>query len=106
VLVACIAAVSSSCREPQPSGPAATTAVTTTIAPQPTAPPSPASRADLMGPTAPLLLELGGRYLCDQRVYPAGAGPHISAWEWAFDDDPGVLTEKLAKRLSDAEREE
>ena len=59
-----------------------------------------------VGPTAPLLLELGGRYLCDQRVYPAGAGPHISAWEWAFDDNPGVLTEKLAKRLSDAEREE
>jgi hypothetical protein len=103
LLSACLAAGSSSCRESPPGGTAATATVSTTI-PQ-TVPASPAPLSDLIGPSAPLLVALGGHYLCDQRIYSRPPGPHISAWEWAFDDDPGVLTEKLAQRLPGVERE-
>jgi hypothetical protein len=111
VLVACLVVVSTSCREAQTGSTAATTAIPTTVAPATTmtvapAPTSPASREDVMGPTARLLVELGGRYLCDQRVYPHPPAPHLTVWEWAFNDEPGALAEKLAKRLTDTEREE
>ena len=100
LLMAGLAAVSSACRASPPGGTAATPAVTTTI-PQT----APAPLSDLMGPSAPLLVALGGQYLCDQRIYSPPPGPHISAWEWAFDDDPEMITEKLAQRLSGVERE-
>lgn len=79
-------------------------AATAAAAQLPATRPAPA-RTEVVGPTAPLLVGLGGTYLCDQRVYAEAANLHISAWEWAFDDDPQALTEKLTKLLTGAERD-
>lgn len=60
---------------------------------------------DVFESSATVLRDLGGTYLCDQRIYPAGRGPHISAWEWAFKLSPDELAKKLAAKLPGAERE-
>ncbi len=52
-----------------------------------------------------MLKKLGGQYLCDQRIYPP-SGPHLSAWEWAFDREPSDLADALAKELTGAARSE
>jgi hypothetical protein len=53
---------------------------------------------------ASLLKELGGTYLCDQRVYPSGGGAHISAWEWSFPVSPASLAETLGGKVKGASR--
>lgn len=62
-------------------------------------------KASVVGASAALLVELGGTYRCDQRVYPAPPAPHLTAWEWAFAAAPDALAEQLATRLVGAQRE-
>lgn len=60
---------------------------------------------DVFESNATVLTELGGTYLCDQRIYPAGGGRHISAWEWAFKVSPNELAKKLEEKLPGAARD-
>jgi hypothetical protein len=86
------------------ASPAPTSAAPSANTPAPASPRA-ASSADLTGREAPLLKELGGTYLCDERIYPAPPSPHLSAWGWAFTDEPEALAAKLAPRLVGAERD-
>ncbi len=99
---------SDTAQAPAPSG--------TTVAPQtatsveqPDASANPAqvasARAGVTESDAATLVALGGTYLCDQRVYPQPPAPHLSAWEWAFSDEPAVLAYKLGKQLPGSKRE-
>lgn len=62
------------------------------------------TRQSMQGAAAPLFRRMGGTYLCDQRIYARG-GPHISAWEWAFAEDPKTLLHKLTMALVGSERD-
>ncbi len=64
-----------------------------------------AAKAGIVESDAALLRKLGGTYLCDQRIYPHPPAAHISAWEWAFPEEPEALAAKLAAELAGAERE-
>lgn len=64
------------------------------------------AKAGVVETEAATLKRLGGKYLCDQRIYPQGGGGHISAWEWAFEVAPDELAGQLARELPGSEREE
>jgi hypothetical protein len=73
-------------------------------APQASAEDLKASQTAVLERDAAAMKELGGAYLCDQRVMPSGGGAHISAWEWAFPVPPAGLAEKLGARLKGSTR--
>ncbi|MBL8739820.1 MAG: hypothetical protein JNK04_01965, partial [Myxococcales bacterium] len=61
------------------------------------------AKAGVVETEAATLKRLGGKYLCDQRIYPQGGGGHISAWEWAFEVAPDELAGQLARELPGSE---
>jgi hypothetical protein len=71
----------------------------------PSAVATPAGSASVMASDAPTLRALGGTFLCEQRVYPPPPSPHLTAWGWAFAEDPDSLASKLEGRLAGATRE-
>jgi hypothetical protein len=93
---------SASARSAPPSSQAPTAASTVPAL----APEVAAARAGVTEEDAPTLLALRGTFLCDQRVYPRPPAPHLSAWEWAFPQEPAALADELGKRLPGAQREE
>lgn len=107
-LTSLVASILVGCPSPSPPTATSTSSVTTAgDASSGAGARTPAGADDLAGSEAPLLRMLGGKYLCEQRIYlpPGGEVVHLSAWEWSFEIAPDALAARIAATVAGAERE-